>query len=197
MLPILCSICAQDGGFPHPSQDRITQVDALVSSPASLETIRNLGWLDPNSGNFAARNTCIVDGDDFRAIFKAVYQLTIPQHMDVWGVKPFPQHVFDALATSLAPGLRYTTPELLEAELKIRLDDTVYDTWCRDEGARYHMAWTSLVKGDRAKDLELQTDFLGGLKRLHPEIGRAAAMWEGVISWTAAVLAAKWWARFG
>ncbi|KAH3950189.1 hypothetical protein HBH53_076210 [Parastagonospora nodorum] len=196
-LPILCSVCAQDGGFSFPSQDPLTQVDALVSSPVNLKNIRELHWLDPASPNFAARNTCIVDGEDFRAIFDAVYRLTMPLHQDIVAAAPFPQHVFNALASSLAPGLRYTTPELLEAELKIILDDALYDTWCRHEGARYHLAWTTAVKGDPAMDLRIQTAFLGGLKKLHTEVGRAAVMWEGVISWAVAVLAAKWWARFG
>lgn len=196
-LPILCSVCAQDGGFPSPSQDPFTQVDAFVSSSVNLKNIRNLRWLDPNSPNFAARNPCIVDGDDFRAIFKAVYQLTIPDHQDIWGIQPSPQDVFKTLASSLDPGMRYTTPELLEAELKIRIDDTLYDTWCRRESARYHLAWKTAVKRDPAVDLSIQETFLSGLKRLHPEAGRAAYMWEGVISWAAAVLAAKWWAKFG
>jgi hypothetical protein len=196
---IKCAACNCDTGFPYAYKMSNNHL-SLFRNSAYLKSIRDKHILDPRSPNYAARDTCIVDHDDYRVIFSEVCQLAIMQYPDLrmeGVVSPMPLDIYHVLYGHFAGGIRVTTPELFEAEMGILLGGVLYDRWFQQLGAKYRGVGIALMTDDADVAFQRQTDFLRGLKKLEPNVARLAQMWEGIIQWTAAAVAVKWWARFG
>jgi hypothetical protein len=198
--PITCAAFNCDSGFPCAYEMFNNHLNAFTRNSAYLTSIRDKHIQDLKSPNYAARDACIVDRNEYRAILSAVCQLAVTKYPDLRmedAVSPCPLDIYHVLYGHLDNGLRMTTPELLEAEMGIVLGDVLYDRWFRQLDAKYRGVGMAMVTGDADVEFERQIDCLRGLAKLQPEVARLAQMREGIIQWCVGALAVKWWSKFG
>jgi hypothetical protein len=167
--PITCAAFNCNSGFPCAYEMFNNHLNAFTRNLAYLISIRDKHIQDLNSPNYAARDACIVDRDEYRAILSAVCQLAVTKYPDLRmedAVSPCPLDIYHVLYGHLDNGLRMTTPELLEAEMGIVLGDVLYDRWFRQLGAKYRGVGMAMVTGDADVEFERQIDCLRGLAKL-------------------------------
>jgi hypothetical protein len=193
--PITCPTCNTAAGFTQTYQGPYV-LNALPCIVAYLTSVRDMDILNNNSPNYAARDACIVDRDEYRAVLSFIYHFT--QH-PAEGVGSFnlpSSTVFRILSNYLDNGLRVITPELLETELKIMFHNIIFDYLVRQQGSPYYTLLPNFTTEDAKVNHERQDVIVRAVKDLHTYFRDLHKMWDGIIKWCVSVLAVKWGERF-
>jgi hypothetical protein len=134
--PIECLQCRTAAGFTYPPRQ---QQCMLAASEAYFQSIRDVNILDPDSPYYRARDLCIMDRTKFRGVLNLVYGSTRNHSQECTQLDIPSITIFQSLSKHGNEGLFVTTPELLEAELKIVFDDIIFDFLVRQRNKPYSL----------------------------------------------------------
>jgi hypothetical protein len=168
----------------------------LAAAEAYFQSIRDVNILDPDSPYYRARDLCIMDRTKFWGVLNFVYGSTRNHSQECTQLNIPSITIFQILSKHGNEGLFVTTPELLEAELKIVFDDIIFDFLIRQRNKPYSSLLNMCLKKDGKEDFGKQRDIVRVLKESHRDLKDLVEMWDEIIRWSVNVLAVRWWERF-
>jgi hypothetical protein len=153
----------------------------LAASEAYFQSIRDVNILDPDSPYYRARDLCIMDRTKFRGVLNFVYGSTRNHSQECTQLNIPSITIFQILSKHGNEGLFVTTPELLEAELKIVFDDIIFDFLVRQRDKPYSSLLNRGLNKDGKEDFGKQRDIVKALKESHRDLEDLDEMWDEII----------------
>ncbi|KAF2124381.1 hypothetical protein P153DRAFT_350361 [Dothidotthia symphoricarpi CBS 119687] len=193
---ITCPTCLQPCGFqlkpPHFTLYNTRHRKFLSQG-------RHIPILNPASPHYAGTQPLLLTRADSLAILAAL-QNDASAHYGTTLATENISHVavFQKLGRYLAncEAVRLTTPELLQAEFKLMIEELVLEHVLLQPGAKYHSLAKNFRTEDAERDFDMLCHFVRGVKLRHPEFRVFLERWEGVVRWFVGVVAMRWWERF-
>jgi hypothetical protein len=154
----------------------------------------------PDASDFSPGDRFILDPHDARLILAGLAQIPSAHSdaVEAMGLSgALILNTLDAYLANSGPS-RLATPVVLTAELQeVVLGDLVYEFLVRREGAPHRMLARYLDTGENESDWRRQAAIVRAVRGMHPELEALVARWECVVAWCVAVVARRWWGRFG
>ncbi|KAF2023799.1 hypothetical protein EK21DRAFT_94629 [Setomelanomma holmii] len=197
---ITCATCDRAAGFAT-VQGLDLSAQGLARMSSELVNIRDRQIFYPSSKHYAAQDFFMTSGGG-SDVLKAVAQLALPNYLQpdmgagTWGIssllilQTLDRHFADMASK------RLITPELLQAELEIVIQDIIYYRFVRQPDSPYHRLAPTFETGANETDSRRQRDLINALKGLYPGVGALANIWDGIVRWVVSVLAENWWEWF-